>query len=201
MFEENLKKLRKEKGLSQQEVALRLHVVRQTVSKWEQGLSVPDADLLVKLADVLEIDVSHLLCGEADRRESRGQEEALVEQLVELNRQLAEKTRRGRRIWKAVGIAVALFLLFYVLLVVLGSVEIILRRWKNASQLSVPKTDFWLCLYGCRNIISEAGGFSCGAQPGGSGKKPGAARQNSGQGERAIPCFTGCEELLSIPLL
>lgn len=122
MFGENLKKLRKEKGLSQQEVALRLHVVRQTVSKWEQGLSVPDADLLVKLADVLETDVSHLLCGEADRRESRGQEEALAEQLVELNRQLAEKKRRGRRIWKAVGIAVALFLLFYVLLVVLGSV-------------------------------------------------------------------------------
>ena len=122
MFGENLKKLRKEKGLSQQEVALRLHVVRQTVSKWEQGLSVPDSDLLVKLADVLETDVSHLLCGEVDRRESRGQEEALVEQLVELNRQLAEKKRRGRRIWKAVGIAVALFLLFYVLLVVLVSV-------------------------------------------------------------------------------
>ncbi len=39
MFGENLKKLRKEKGLSQQEVALRLHVVRQTVSKWEQGVS------------------------------------------------------------------------------------------------------------------------------------------------------------------
>lgn len=122
MFGENLKKLRKEKGLSQQEVAQRLHVVRQTVSKWESGLSVPDADLLVKLADVLETDVSCLLCGEADRRESRGQEEALVEQLVELNRQLAEKNRRARRIWKAVGIAVALFLLFYVLLVVLGSV-------------------------------------------------------------------------------
>lgn len=122
MFGENLKKLRKEKGLSQQEVALRLHVVRQTVSKWESGLSVPDADLLVKLADVLGTDVSHLLCGEADRRESRGQEEALVEQLVELNRHLAEKNRRARRIWKAVGIAVALFLLFYVLLVVLGSV-------------------------------------------------------------------------------
>ena len=122
MFGENLKKLRKEKGLSQQEVALRLHVVRQTVSKWEQGLSVPDADLLVKLADVLETDISHLLCGEADRRESRGQEEALVEQLVELNRQLAEKNRRARRIWKAVGITVALFLLFNVLLVVLGSV-------------------------------------------------------------------------------
>ena len=66
--------------------------------------------------------ISHLLCGETGRRESRGQEEALVEQLVELNRQLAEKNRRARRIWKAVGIAVALFLLFYVLLVVLESV-------------------------------------------------------------------------------
>ena len=122
MFGENLKKLRKEKGLSQQEVALRLHVVRQTVSKWEQGLSVPDADLLVKLADVLETDISHLLGGETGRRESRGQEEALVEQLVELNRQLAETNRRARRIWKAGGIAGALFLMFYVLLVVLGSV-------------------------------------------------------------------------------
>ena len=39
MFGENLKKLRKEKGLSQQEMALRLHVVLQTVSKWEQGVS------------------------------------------------------------------------------------------------------------------------------------------------------------------
>ncbi len=39
MFGENLKKLRKEKGLSQQEVAQRLHVVRQTVSKWESGVS------------------------------------------------------------------------------------------------------------------------------------------------------------------
>ena len=122
MLGENLKKLRKEKGMSQQEVAQRLHVVRQTVSKWESGLSVPDADLLVKLADVLESDVSCLLCGETGGKESRGQEGALVEQLVELNRQLAEKNRRARRIWKAVGITVALFLFFNVLLVVLGSV-------------------------------------------------------------------------------
>ena len=51
MLGENIKVLRKVKGLSQQELAERLHVVRQTVSKWEQGLSVPDADLLVRLAD------------------------------------------------------------------------------------------------------------------------------------------------------
>ena len=61
MLGENIKALRKAKGLSQQELAERLHVVRQTVSKWEQGLSVPDADLLVRLAEALEVTVAELL--------------------------------------------------------------------------------------------------------------------------------------------
>lgn len=104
-------------------------------------MSVPDADLLMKLADVLETDVSHLLCGEADRRESRGQEAAMVEQLVELNRHLAEKNRRARRIWKAVGIAVALFLLFYVLLVVLGSVAFHQMKAEGSVGATVEKQE------------------------------------------------------------
>ena len=58
MFGENLKTLRKQKGFSQEELAARLHVVRQTVSKWEKGRSVPDADALIRLAEVLEVSVS-----------------------------------------------------------------------------------------------------------------------------------------------
>ena len=61
MFGENLKTLRKQKDFSQEELAARLHVVRQTVSKWEKGLSVPDADALIRLAEVLEVSVSELL--------------------------------------------------------------------------------------------------------------------------------------------
>ena len=57
MLGENIRALRKARGLSQQELAERLHVVRQTVSKWEQGLSVPDADMLVRLAECLEVSV------------------------------------------------------------------------------------------------------------------------------------------------
>ena len=57
MLAENLKALRKAKGLSQEELAARLHVVRQTVSKWEKGRSVPDADLLIRLAE--ELDTKH----------------------------------------------------------------------------------------------------------------------------------------------
>ena len=50
MLNENIKAIRKAKGLSQQELAVKLNIVRQTVSKWEQGLSVPDADLLIALS-------------------------------------------------------------------------------------------------------------------------------------------------------
>ena len=61
MFQENLKTYRKAKGLTQEDLAVRLHVVRQTISKWEKGLSVPDAALLVRLSEVLEVPVSQLL--------------------------------------------------------------------------------------------------------------------------------------------
>lgn len=61
MLHENIKAIRTSKGLSQQELAVKLNVVRQTISKWEQGLSVPDADLLIALSDALETPVSTLL--------------------------------------------------------------------------------------------------------------------------------------------
>ena len=71
MFSENLKALRKQKGMTQEELASRLHVVRQTVSKWEQGRSVPDADLLVRLAEVLETTVAVLLGSPVEEPEQR----------------------------------------------------------------------------------------------------------------------------------
>ena len=61
MLSENIKAIRKSKGLSQQELAVKLHVVRQTLSKWEQGLSVPDSDALVLMSEALATPVSTLL--------------------------------------------------------------------------------------------------------------------------------------------
>ena len=60
MLNENIKAIRKSKGLSQQELAIKLNVVRQTISKWEQGLSVPDSDMLISISEVLETPVSTL---------------------------------------------------------------------------------------------------------------------------------------------
>ena len=61
MLSENIKTIRKSKGLSQEELAVKLNVVRQTISKWEQGLSVPDADMLISISEALETPVSTLL--------------------------------------------------------------------------------------------------------------------------------------------
>ena len=61
MIQENLKVLRLKKGMSQEELAVRIHVVRQTVSKWEKGLSVPDAQTLIQIAQALEVPASAFL--------------------------------------------------------------------------------------------------------------------------------------------
>ena len=122
MFQENLKALRRKKGMSQEELAARLHVVRQTISKWEKGLSVPDSALLIRLAEVFEVPVSKLL---GERIEAEEQPNALAEQLARINEQLAIRNRRGKRIWKALawiaGGIVAAILLVTLLLAVLSS--------------------------------------------------------------------------------
>ena len=50
MLSENIKTIRKSKGYSQEELAVKLNVVRQTISKWEQGLSVPDSEMLISIS-------------------------------------------------------------------------------------------------------------------------------------------------------
>ena len=111
MFQDQLKTIRKEKGFTQESLAIELHVVRQTVSKWEKGLSVPDAAMLQKLAETLDVSVSRLLGAEEPEAESAPQRNELAEQLAKINEQLAVRNRRARRIWTAVlviGLAVVL---------------------------------------------------------------------------------------------
>ncbi|MCI2196450.1 MAG: helix-turn-helix domain-containing protein [Eubacterium sp.] len=101
MLNENIKTTRKNRGFTQEELAARLHVTRQTVSKWERGYSVPDAQLLSEMADIFNVSVSELLG--ADKIEST-QPDLVVEQLSRINEQLAIKNRRAHRFWKAAGI-------------------------------------------------------------------------------------------------
>ena len=102
MLHDNLKTIRKQKGMSQEELAAKVHVVRQTVSKWEKGLSVPDAEILVQIAETFEVPVSRLLGAEntpAEKTESADRNE-IAEQLMRINEQLVIKNNRGRKIIK-----------------------------------------------------------------------------------------------------
>lgn len=104
MLNENIQGLRKSKGLSQEELALKLNVVRQTVSKWERGLSVPDAEMLVALGEVLGTPVSTLLGETVSASEPDGLQ-ALSEKLEVLNEQFARARESKRRALHALCIA------------------------------------------------------------------------------------------------
>ena len=96
MLSENIKALRKAKGLSQEGLAARLNVVRQTVSKWEQGLSVPDADLLIQISAVLETSASTLL-GETVMESNVDHLKPIFEKLDLINLQLAQRKTMRRK--------------------------------------------------------------------------------------------------------
>jgi transcriptional regulator with XRE-family HTH domain len=119
MFSENLKTLRKQKGFTQEELAARLNIVRQTVSKWEKGLSVPDAELLTRLAEILEVPVSTLLGSEIpDDKEP----DDIAAQLARINEQLAVKNRRSRRIWQIVAAILIALVVVNLFLVISGAI-------------------------------------------------------------------------------
>ena len=117
MLKENIKAIRKSKGLSQQELAIRLNIVRQTVSKWEQGLSVPDSDLLISLAEALETPVSTLL-GETVIETEAEALKAISEKLEVINLQLARRmsTRRKMIHWSLILLCTIIVISFAILL-------------------------------------------------------------------------------------
>lgn len=97
MLSENIKVIRKSKGLSQEELAVKLNVVRQTISKWENGLSVPDSDMLISISEVFEIPVSTLL-GETVIESKPDDLKAISEKLEIINLQLAQRKKVRQKI-------------------------------------------------------------------------------------------------------
>ena len=108
MIQENLKAQRLKKGLSQEELAAQIHVVRQTVSKWEKGLSVPDAQTLIQIAQVLETPVSALLGEKIPEEKEEEKLQIMAEKLERINACMAERTSRIRRATRVVAIVAIL---------------------------------------------------------------------------------------------
>lgn len=117
MLSKNLKIFRKRKGLTQENVAEDLNVVRQTISKWEKGISVPDADMLIRLAEILDVSVSELIGSDvADEKN----EDTIAVELARVADQLASRNHRSKRILKCILIFLVILLLFFVFLFVIN---------------------------------------------------------------------------------
>lgn len=121
MLKDNLKTLRKNKGLSQEELSVKLNVVRQTVSKWEQGLSVPDAEMLISISNIFDTPVSTILGENIDEKE-KSDLKVISEKLEVINEQLSKKQKQKRKIFvNTLIIADICLILLFILLAVLGS--------------------------------------------------------------------------------
>ncbi len=113
MLKDNIKSIRKSKGISQEELAIKLHVVRQTISKWEQGLSVPDSEMLISISEVLETPVSTLL-GENIIESKVDDLKVISEKLEIINLQLSQRNNTRRKIvhWLLVSLCITIILVF-----------------------------------------------------------------------------------------
>ncbi len=122
MLSENIKTIRKSKGLSQEELAVKLNVVRQTISKWEQGRSVPDSDLLISISEVLETPVSTLL-GENIAESKPDELKVISEKLEVINLQLAQRRTMRRKIvhWLLILLCAVIVIIFAVLMIAVNS--------------------------------------------------------------------------------
>ena len=138
MLNENIKRIRKSKGLSQEELAIKLNVVRQTVSKWENGLSVPDSSMLIMLADELDTTVSELL-GEPIAEPTTDDLKTLSEKLEVINLQLAKRSiTKVRTIrWILISLCAVIMIIF----ITLASMNSSYLIWNyNDPELAVAGT-------------------------------------------------------------
>lgn len=138
MLNENIKRIRKSKGLSQEELAIKLNVVRQTLSKWENGLSVPDSSMLIILANELDTTVSELL-GEPVAEPTTDDLKILSEKLEVINLQLAKRsiTKVKTIRW----ILISLCAVIVVIFIALASTNNFYLNWNyNDPELAVAGT-------------------------------------------------------------
>ncbi len=138
MLNENIKKLRKSKGLSQEELAIKLNVVRQTVSKWENGLSVPDSSMLIALADELDVSVGVLL-GETVTEPMPDDLKTISEKLEVINLQLAKRSMVRLKAIRGILISVCAFIV--ITFIILAAMQSSYLGWDyNNPELAVAGT-------------------------------------------------------------
>jgi len=140
MLKENIKAIRKQKGLSQEELGVKLNVVRQTVSKWERGLSVPDSEMLISISEVLDTSVSTLL-GENIQDNKIDDLKIIAEKLEIINFQHCQREKKKQKIIQ--GILIALCLIIIITFIILLLLDSPYLKWDYSNlEKAVLGADF-----------------------------------------------------------
>lgn len=143
MLNENLKQLRKSKALTQEEFALKLNVVRQTISKWEKGLSVPDSEMLIEISEQFDVQVSTLLGETIEPTEKEDSIKMISDKLALLNEELAKSADKKRKLVRSFsfgGIGIVACYLFWQVATMIHSYSLAFPE-KNASTSIVGGAD------------------------------------------------------------
>ena len=136
MLSENLKILREKNKLSQEDIASKLHVTRQTISKWERSLSTPDADVLIKLSQLFNVDVSELL---GTTMNEHTNEDIIAQELAQINIELATKNKRSK-MWQRIILGILIgFVVMIFFSIILGSISY--KIYDNTPKTTIEKLD------------------------------------------------------------
>lgn len=99
-----LRELRKEKNLTQEELAEKFNISRRTVTRWETGYNMPDLSLLVEIADFYDLDLRELFNGERKEERMNKELEETVKQACEYNNINNNKAYKVTLIYLILGI-------------------------------------------------------------------------------------------------
>lgn len=108
-----LKELRKQKGLTQEQLAEKFHVSNRTISRWENGNNMPDLDVLIEISDYYEVDLREILNGERKDENMDKEMKETVLQAVDYTNMEAE--RHHKRVRICIGTAMLLLLAYYLI--------------------------------------------------------------------------------------
>lgn len=141
--------LRKEKGLTQQELGERLFVTDKAVSKWERGLSLPDIKILEKLALELNVDVSEILFGERGKNKKINIQEEIDKAIAIIEENRIQKKNETKRKVKKISITtISIFIIMFLVL-------IIRYKYYHPSIIKQGNNHYEIGIFGTSNLEKD----------------------------------------------
>ena len=145
---------RKQKGLTQMQLAEKLNITDKAISKWERGIAMPDSSIMLALCDILGISVNELLCGEKINMENNPKNEQL---LLEMAKELEKK---NKIIWSSMWAIMVASITALLAGIFVAAFLIPKGVWQLVTVLSVCIVFLIPCFYAVKLEVS-VGSYKC----------------------------------------